>query len=218
MKTRTLFCMGLCALLLTGCVNPNKKASKDKAQPAKEQTQKTMATNLAFDPATLPAEPVFVMKTSMGDMVIKLYAQTPQHRDNFVKLCSERFYDGLLFHRVIEGFMIQGGDPGSRNAGPEVRLGSGSTGYTIPAEFVPELRHKKGALAAARTNNPEKASSGCQFYIVHDPYACAQLDMNYTVYGEVIEGLEVIDKIAAVPTRPGDRPVEDVKILSVLPR
>lgn len=198
------------AFLFGACNNANKK-QKDNANTSNA---------LAFDPATLPEEPVFVMTTTEGVMTFKLYKDTPQHRDNFVKLASERFYDNLLFHRVINGFMIQAGDPTSRNAGPEVRLGSGSPGYTIPAEILPTLTHKKGALAAARTGdavNPQKASSGSQFYIVHSPEACRALDGNYTVYGEVIEGFEVIDKIATVQTGTGDRPVKDVKIISILP-
>ena len=107
-----------------------------------------------------------LISTSMGDMVVKLYNGTPQHRDNFLKLVNEKFYDSLLFHRVISGFMIQGGDPQSKNAAAGVMLGMGDVGYTIPAEFVDTLFHKKGALCAARTPNPQKASSGCQFYIV----------------------------------------------------
>jgi peptidyl-prolyl cis-trans isomerase B (cyclophilin B) len=189
---------------------------------------------------------VFYVKieTSYGDMVVKLYNETPKHRDNFLKLVKEGTYDGLLFHRVIKDFMIQGGDPNSRTAKPGQMLGDGELGYTIPAEFVPTLFHKKGALAAARQAdqvNPTKASSSCQFYIVqgnkwdanrlamveqrmgkHFTPAQAQvyatlggtpfLDGDYTVFGEVVEGMEVIDKIAATQTGPNDRPVEDVKM------
>ncbi|OQA05848.1 MAG: putative peptidyl-prolyl cis-trans isomerase [Bacteroidetes bacterium ADurb.Bin397] len=174
-------------------------------------------------------------------MKIKLYNQTPKHRDNFIKLASEGFYNDLLFHRVINGFMIQGGDPNSKTAGPDVQLGAGDVGYKVPGEFDKSLIHKKGTLCAARDGNPEKASSGCQFYIVQgkthtdaeldqmeqrmgSKYTPEQrniyktiggtpfLDQNYTVYGEVIEGMDVIDKIAAVKTKPGDRPVENVKM------
>ncbi len=189
---------------------------------------------------------VFYVKieTSYGDMVVKLYNETPKHRDNFLKLVKEGTYDGLLFHRVIKDFMIQGGDPNSRTAKPGQMLGDGELGYTIPAEFVPTLFHKKGALAAARQAdqvNPTKASSSCQFYIVqgnkwdanrlamveqrmgkHFTPEQAQvyatlggtpfLDGDYTVFGEVVEGMEVIDKIAATQTGPNDRPVEDVKM------
>lgn len=186
-------------------------------------------------------ERIVEVTTSFGKMKIKLYNETPQHRDNFIKLASEGFYNDLLFHRVIKDFMIQGGDPQSKDAPADKMLGSGDVGYKIPAEFNPALYHKKGALAAARDNNPEKASSGCQFYIVHGrkfadedlnsfesrmgfKYTEQQrndyktiggtphLDRNYTVFGEVIEGLDVIDKIAAVQTKPGDRPVQDVKM------
>ena len=183
--------------------------------------------------------------TDFGTMKVKLYNETPLHRDNFVKLVSEGFYDSLLFHRVIKGFMIQGGDPQSKNAAAGQMLGSGDVGYRVPAEFNDSLYHKKGVLAAARDNNPEKASSGCQFYIVQGkpmienelqmaerrsgkPMSEAKrndyktiggsvwLDGEYTVFGEVIEGLDVIDKIAAVPCGPMDRPASDVRMKMVL--
>ena len=184
------------------------------------------------------------IETSYGDMVVKLYNETPLHRDNFIKLVKDGTYDGLIFHRVINQFMIQGGDPNSRDAKPGQMLGDGELGYTIPAEFVPGLFHKKGALAAARQGdevNPQKASSSCQFYIVQgttwdanrlkmveqrmgksftseqaEVYATVGgtpfLDGDYTVFGEVVEGMEVIDKIAAVQCGPMDRPIEDVKM------
>ena len=184
------------------------------------------------------------IETSYGDMVVKLYNETPLHRDNFIKLVKDGTYNDLLFHRVINQFMIQGGDPKSRDAKPGQMLGDGELGYTLPAEFVPSLYHKKGALAAARQAdavNPEKRSSSCQFYIVQGTtwdanrlkmveqrmgksftpeqvqvYATLGgtpfLDGDYTVFGEVVEGMEVIDKIAAVTCGPNDRPVEDVKM------
>ncbi len=183
------------------------------------------------------------IETPYGDMVVKLYDETPKHRDNFIKLVQEGFYNDLLFHRVIASFMIQGGDPDSKNAPANKMLGAGDVGYTIPAEFVKGLYHKKGALSAARQGdavNPTKASSGCQFYVVqgqvYTPEMLAKfesygykftdeqkklystvggtphLDGDYTVFGEVIEGLDVIDKIAAVPTNPSDRPLEDVRM------
>ena len=184
------------------------------------------------------------IETEFGNMVVWLYDATPEHRDNFLKLVEKEYFDGLLFHRVINQFMIQGGDPNSRNAKPDQPLGSGGPGYTVPAEFVDSLFHKKGALAAARTGdqvNPEKRSSGSQFYIVQGRpvseqdlnmmesrkgfrYTKAQrdkymevggtpfLDRDYTVFGEVVEGLDVIDKIANVGTKPGDRPLEDVRM------
>jgi len=184
------------------------------------------------------------IETIHGSMLVELYDATPQHQDNFVKLAQEGYYDGLLFHRVIENFMIQGGDPKSKNAPSGQALGSGGPGYTIPAEFVDSLVHIKGAIAAARTGdavNPQKRSSGSQFYIVHGRSVTEQdlarleaqkgfryttrqkeayleyggtpfLDRDYTVFGQVVEGFEVLDKLAAVPTDPRDRPKEDLKM------
>ncbi len=184
------------------------------------------------------------ISTSFGDMTVKLYNETPKHRDNFLKLVKEGYYNDLLFHRVIKDFMVQGGDPASRNADARTQLGAGGPNYTIPAEFNRTLIHKKGALSAARQGdqvNPAKASSGSQFYVVQgkitgkaeldqisrssgmaytaeqiETYATvggtAFLDNNYTVFGEVIKGLDVIDKIAAVKTAPGDRPIADIKM------
>jgi cyclophilin family peptidyl-prolyl cis-trans isomerase len=185
----------------------------------------------------------FVMiTTDYGNIKVKLYSETPKHSDNFYALAQKGFYDGTLFHRVIKGFMIQGGDPTSKGAAAGVSLGSGGGELArIPAEFNPKYFHKKGALAAARDGNPEKASSGCQFYIVQGkvytdaeldgmekqmghPFSAEQrkayttlggtpfLDMGYTVFGEVVEGLDVLDKIAAAQTAPGDRPVKDIKM------
>ncbi len=251
-----------------------------------------------------------LIKTSMGDIKVLLYDETPGHRDNFVKLVKENFYNDILFHRVIKDFMIQTGDPKSKGAAKGVNLGAGGPGYTLPAEIIPGLFHKKGALSAARQGdqvNPQKNSSGSQFYIVTgkvtpraqldqmaaqqnkqaqdqaigafledpknatymDKYKAYQamyqtqdqekmaeaqkgfetliaeitplattnlelpgyseeqkkvyetiggtpfLDNNYTVFGEVIEGLDIVDKIGLVATAPGDRPVEDVKIISM---
>lgn len=192
-----------------------------------------------------------LIETSFGNMTVELYNETPKHRDNFIKLVKEGFYDSLLFHRVIKNFMIQGGDPNSRNAKPGQMLGDGTLNYLIPAEFVPGLFHKKGALAAARMGdqvNPTKSSSACQFYIVQgNVWSPEQLQMlsmqmgktlsqeqinvyttvggtphldgDYTVFGQVIEGLDVIDKIAAVPCGVADRPLEDVKMkISIIER
>lgn len=241
-----------------------------------------------------PEGPVVLIKTKYGAMKVVLYNETPLHRDNFLKLASEGYYDSLLFHRVIKGFMIQGGDPQSKSALPGQQLGNGGPDYTIPAEFNPKLLHRKGALAAARTGdqtNPEKRSSGSQFYIVqgeiidsskieamenkmaqrafdalfakmmngktdslnafraannregfeslvarvrmeaadelmkNPPHltdiqkqiystegGTPHLDGNYTVFGQVIEGLNVIDSIAAQATAPGDRPIQDIRM------
>ena len=165
-------------------------------------------------------EPEFDIVTTHGTMRVKLYSKTPKHRDNFVKLVKENYYDGIRFHRVIEGFMIQTGDPFSRDTSLINRWGQGGPNYTVPAEFVNEYWHKKGALAAARKGdmaNPTKASSGSQFYIVHDENACLHLDGQYSIFGEVIEGLDIIDKIATVSTDMYDRPYEDVIIETIKP-
>lgn len=154
------------------------------------------------------------LETTMGNIQLVLYNDTPQHRDNFVKLVKEGFYDGLLFHRVIEGFMIQGGDPDSRTAAPGQLLGEGEAGPAIDAEIEPYIRHKRGALAAAREGddvNPERKSSSCQFYIAWGKYA--HLDGKYTVYGEVTQGLDVVENINKVATDENDRPVADVRII-----
>jgi cyclophilin family peptidyl-prolyl cis-trans isomerase len=165
-------------------------------------------------------EPVFDIVTTHGTMRVKLYSKTPKHRDNFSKLVGEKYYDGVRFHRVIEGFMIQTGDPFSRDTSKIDAWGTGGPDYTVPAEFVNEYWHKKGALAAARKGdlaNPTKASSGSQFYIVHDENACLHLDGQYSIFGEVIEGLDIIDKIASVATDRYDRPYEDVIIERITP-
>jgi cyclophilin family peptidyl-prolyl cis-trans isomerase len=157
----------------------------------------------------------FVIHTDFGDMKGILYNETPLHRDNFEKLVKQGYYDGTLFHRVISGFMIQGGDPDSKNAKPGQALGMGGPGYTIPAEFNPNIKHKRGALAAARTggpSNPKKASSGSQFYIVHPEKGAHFLDNEYTIFGEITDGFNVLDKIASVEKDGADRPKQDVKM------
>lgn len=245
---------------------------------------------------SLPAGPTLDISTSLGDIKIRLYDDTPQHRDNFLKLAKENFYDGTLFHRVIDGFMVQAGDPDSKSAPKGAMLGSGNPGYTIPAEIVyPKHYHKYGAIAAARTGdqmNPQRESSGSQFYIVtgkkyNEPTLARMqemavqkelqayfmnlqrenmdtiralrlakdsvglenlrqelikkteenvkpvgmteemvrdyttvggtphLDDQYTVFGEVIEGMDVVEKIQKAETDAHDRPLEDIKILSV---
>lgn len=187
------------------------------------------------------------LETTKGNVIIRLYDDTPLHRDNFIKLVSEKYYDSILFHRVIQGFMIQTGDPESKHASPGDPLGFGGPSYKIRAEINPGIFHKKGALAAARQGdavNPQKESSGSQFYIVHGkpisllqlesmertgqhtPFTESQklayttvggtphLDNSYTVFGEVIEGIEVIDSIAGAATDNRNRPVEDIRIIS----
>ena len=271
----------------------DKKAAKAEAQPAAEVNNNSNNSNKLDDCTKVE------IKTSLGDIVVALYNETPIHRDNFIKLVNEKYYDGVLFHRVIKDFMIQTGDGNSKTAGPDDHLGTGDPGYTLQAEFVyPKYFHKKGALAAARTAdqvNPERRSSGSQFYIVTGQvYGVGQLeqmgkqlaeqqkgqrfqqlamqhrdeimrwqaekdttslmrlqsqliaqvneeaaknpapgftqeqiqayssvggtphlDGQYTVFGEVISGMEVVDKIQNVATRGGDdRPLQDIKIIS----
>jgi cyclophilin family peptidyl-prolyl cis-trans isomerase len=199
--------------------------------------------------AAKPKHKYVRITTDLGECTVMLYNETPLHRDNFLKLSKAHFYDGTLFHRVIKNFMIQGGDPDSRHAKPGVTLGEGDVGYTIPAEFRDSLFHRKGALAAAREDNPAKASSGCQFYIVQGkPLTEEQLQMleekrmkfrlpdyqreiyktiggvppldrNYTVFGQVVKGLDLVDQIAALLTDPNDRPNRDVHMkITILKR
>lgn len=181
------------------------------------------------------------IKTVYGTCIIRLYNETPQHRDNFIKLVKKGFYNGTLFHRVIQNFMIQGGDPDSKNAKLGAELGNGDLKYTVPAEFRDSVFHKRGVLAAARDDNPTKASSATQFYIVEGKRytdedldkliagrlkgrkipesereyyksvgGTPQLDQSYTVYGEVVFGLDMVDRIAAVKKDKRDRPLADV--------
>ncbi|HHG83817.1 MAG TPA: peptidylprolyl isomerase [Bacteroidetes bacterium] len=195
-------------------------------------------------------KPDAIIYTDFGEIKIKLYEDTPLHRNNFLKLAKEGMYDGTTFHRIIKKFMIQGGDPYSKDPDKKNMAGQGGPGYTLPAEIRPTYYHKKGALAAARMSdqvNPKRESSGSQFYLVEGKTMTAAeianaekrlsqvlkrefkytddqksaymniggtpwLDQQYTVFGEVIEGLDVIDKIAAVETMPGDRPKVDVSI------
>jgi cyclophilin family peptidyl-prolyl cis-trans isomerase len=218
-------------LLLAICLLPGTSLAKG-GKPKKEKKPK----------------PDAIIHTSYGDISVRLYEDTPLHRENFLKLAHAHFYDSTLFHRVIKDFMIQGGDPYSKDPAKKSQAGAGGPGYTIPAEILPNHYHKKGALAAARTGdqiNPKRESSGSQFYLVQGkPMTSAEVDMvekqmksvlgadfkfsdevrtayttvggtafldqQYTVFGEVIDGLDVIDKIAAVEKLPGDRPKVEV--------
>lgn len=231
-------------LMWSACGTPKNSSEQTQVEPApaaveeKIEEQKPIKSNMNTR---------VKIATSQGVMVVELYDETPLHRDNFIKLVEEGFYNDLLFHRCIKNFMAQGGDPESRGASPSKMLGMGGPGYTVPAEFNANLIHKKGALAAARQGdqvNPKKASSGSQFYIVQGQQlndnqltqfesraamkipgfkyteeqrklyktigGTAMLDMDYTVFGEIVEGLNVLDKILAQPTKQGDRPVEDI--------
>ena len=203
-------CAAAVVCIAAGCGSNAKKAEAEKAaEPARLD---------ALTQAEMIQKQVFVITTNLGIIKVKLYKNTPKHRENFEKLALSGFYDGLLFHRVINGFMIQGGDPYTKDTSMVAKYGQGGPGYTVPAEILPEYRHKKGALAAARRGdaaNPARESSGSQFYLVQDENACAQLDGAYTVFGETVDGLNVIDKIAQVATDQRDRPVSDVRIISV---
>ena len=222
---RYLYFALVCAAALLVAACGNKKKAEAEAAAAKAEADSIAAVKATEDSlkmektiSELSEEPVLDIITNLGTMTVKLYSGTPKHRDNFVKLALSGYYNGILVHRVINGFMIQAGDPLSKDEAQKAAWGTGGPGYTVPAEFVPEYRHKKGALAAARRGdaaNPYKESSGSQFYIVQDERACAQLDGAYTVFGEVIEGLPVIDKIASVQTDGRDRPVNPVKIITV---
>ena len=194
---------------------------------------------------TATAKPNYYVRirTAYGNCIIRLYNETPGHRDNFIKLVKKGFYNGTLFHRVIQNFMIQGGDPDSRTAKAGAELGNGDVGYTVPAEFRDSLFHKRGVLAAARDDIPSKASSGCQFYIVEGKRftneeldkleqgrlkgrkiplsqrayyksvgGSPHLDQNYTVYGEVVSGIDMVDRIAAVKKDAKDRPLDNVSM------
>lgn len=226
-KLVSILCIAGTMILAASCGNSTKKAEAAAAAAAAEQARLDSLEQAAMlekqkeamiTVATLPDEPVFDIVTNLGTMKIKLYSKTPKHKENFAKLAISGYYDGLLFHRVINGFMIQGGDPFTKDTSMVAKYGTGGPGYTVPAEFIPEYTHKKGALAAARRGdaaNPMKESSGSQFYIVQDANACAALDGDYTVFGETIEGLDVIDKIAAVETNSRDLPLNPVKIISI---
>lgn len=160
---------------------------------------------------TEPTEKVIEIKTSFGTMYMWLYKQTPQHRTNFLKLAGEGFFDSCTFHRIIANFMIQGGDPNSKD-GDSTNDGSGGPGYTIPAEFIDSLKHDFGAVGAARTNNPLKESSGSQFYIVENAAGAHHLDKSYTVFGKIISGMTVATTIMVQPKNKSDRPYKDIKM------
>lgn len=169
-------------------------------------------TFTALAQSSSKTDEVIFIQTDLGEIVFLLYDTTSAHKKNFLKLAKEGFYNGTTFHRVIDGFMIQGGDLNSKDSIPG-NDGQGGPGYTIPAEFVSGLTHQYGAVAAARMGdavNPKKASSGSQFYIVENKEGAHFLDNNYTVFGQVIKGMDVVEKIAEQPKGAGDRPLKDV--------
>jgi cyclophilin family peptidyl-prolyl cis-trans isomerase len=219
-----------------------KKVTRAVKQSTKPMAKKPMVKKPMKKTELIDLSTKVRITTDEGVIVVKLHDSTPLHKANFIKLVEQGFYDSLMFHRVIAGFMIQGGDPNSKNAEPGVMLGNGGGDLQrIPAEFRPELIHIKGALAAARDGNPEKASSACQFYLVQGKIlsdaeldliqsrtgvkyspeqrqayktvgGTAFLDQNYTVFGQVISGMEVIDKIASTTKNQSDRPLKDVRM------
>lgn len=230
----------ICLSILLGIITLNAcSAQKNQKADKKDKAKKEANTETKEEKMT-----EVLIKTSKGNIKIALYNETPQHRDNFIKLVKENYYDGVLFHRIIKGFMIQTGDPDSKEAKAGQMLGAGGPGYRIPAEINPNIIHRRGAVAAARDNNPAKASSGSQFYIVDgtvypedqlvrmcqrygktltpeqkEAYTTVGgapwLDGEYTVFGQVLSGMEVVDKIAAQAKDGNDRPLEDIKIISV---
>lgn len=218
-------CLGLALALVCACKGRPQEAQE--AGDAQEQAQEVALDTVAAKKAAsaLPQEPVFAIVTNKGTIKVKLYKDTPLHRDNFEKLALAGYYDSLLFHRVIDGFMIQGGDPFTRDSAKVDQWGMGGPKYTIPAEIFGAdstllHRHKKGALCAARRGdlaNPFRESSGSQFYLVQNPDACTHLDSAYTVFGETVAGLNVIDKIARERTDRSDRPLSPVVIRSIRP-
>jgi len=210
--------------LLASCKG---RGNQGEAPVEEEEAVPALADSAAVQKAAeaLPEEPVFDIVTNQGTIKVRLYKDTPRHRDNFEKLALGGYYDNLLFHRTINGFMIQGGDPFSRDTTKIDSWGQGGPGYNLPAEMrdpagQPLHRHKRGALAAARRGdlaNPYKESSGSQFYLVQNPDACIHLDGEYTVFGETVAGFNVIDKIAGSQTDRYDRPIPPVVILSIRP-
>ncbi len=209
----------LALAIVAGC----KTRSNNSQEPVSLNPVDSLAAIKAAQ--ALPEEPYFDIVTNMGTIRVKLFKDTPRHRDNFEKLALSGYYDSLLFHRVINGFMIQGGDPFTKDTAKVALYGQGGPAYTIPAEMrdslgAPLHRHAKGALAAARRGdmaNPYKESSGSQFYLVQDPDNCVHLDGEYTVFGQTIAGLNVIDKIAGMATDRYDRPLKDVRIIRIRP-
>jgi len=234
MNKKIFFTLSLAFITLAMMAQGNKATQKT-------VTTKTVAKKPTTKPTKMDTTTYVLISTEFGDMKIRLYDETPLHKANFIKLAKEGTLDSTLFHRIIPEFMIQGGDPTSKNAVAGQPLGSGDVGYKIPAELNKNLIHKRGALAAARDGNPAKASSGCQFYIVQGKkYSAAELqtlgprtgntwtteqlkvyeevggtpmlDQNYTVFGEVVSGLDVVDKII-VQSRDGrDRPSKDIRM------
>ncbi len=168
-------------------------------------------TTTPINTPVVATEKIIEIKTSFGTMYMWLYKQTPQHRANFLKLADSGFFDGTTFHRIIQNFVIQGGDPLSKDSDP-ANDGTGGPGYTVPAEFVDSLKHDYGAIGAARDNNPLKASNGCQFYVVTNKTGDHNLDKNYTVFGKLIGGVDIAYTISKQSKGANDRPLTNISM------
>lgn len=210
------------AIMLVSCGQRQAKNTRTDESSSTETTATKADTSVAEPTDTVMNKeienPLYEIHTSMGTITVMLYRETPQHLANFENLVKRGYYDGILFHRVIPGFMIQVGDPLTKDPSRVDEYGTGGPGYTIPAEILPQFTHKKGALAAARRGdaaNPKRESSGSQFYIVQDAQGCSHLDGQYTIFGETVDGFDVIDKIAKVPTNYRDLPTQEIKIVSI---
>lgn len=250
MRIKKIFLWVLLSIFFQECTSTKKTTGTTTVSEKKATPEKTNKNIIAHKDTVPPPSKKYIpfsesrlvqIETKYGDIKIELFCAAPRHRDNFIKLISQGYYNDLLFHRVIRGFMMQGGDPSSRFATKDDIVGGGDVGYTIEAEINEELVHTRGALAAARDDNPTKASSGGQFYIVHgrkvtdeelskierekgfiytaeqraeylEQGGTPQLDQEYTVFGKVYEGIEVVDKIVAQATNNRDRPLEDIKM------
>ncbi len=214
-NTPVKFLQPLIAILLmafmVGCNTEKNQSEKDqesKKDTVDKQEQETKQANKTQDVQ------IGRISTQFGDILIWLYDATPKHKKNFLKLASKGFYDSTTFHRVIDGFMIQGGDPNTKTTNPS-NVGKGGPGYKIEAEIKDGLKHDYGAVAAAREGdrvNPERKSSGSQFYIVENKQGTPQLDGKYTVFGKVITGMDVVEKIAEQPTDQNDQPKEPIRM------
>lgn len=205
---RLYYCLAIAAVVF-GCKPTAQKESAKDETPTKPVAEKKVEKEQKKQDKK---DQVVTLTTDLGEITLLLHDATPKHKENFLKLAKEGFYDGTTFHRIIDEFMIQGGDPNSKDSNPN-NDGSGGPGYTIPAEFVPSLNHKYGAVAAARMGdqvNPQRESSGSQFYIVENKAGTPFLDQQYTVFGQVIKGMEVVEQIAVQPKDQRDRPVKNI--------
>lgn len=202
------------AMVAFGCNSTAKnEIAKDETPKELMPVAETQKEEVAKKPKK-QKDKVVTITTDLGDITLLLHDETPKHKENFLKLAESGFYDGTTFHRIIDEFMIQGGDPNSKDSDPN-NDGSGGPGYTVPAEFVPGLNHKYGAVAAARMGdmvNPQRESSGSQFYIVENKNGTPFLDQQYTVLGQVVQGMDVVEKIAVQQKDGRDRPVKNISM------